>query len=91
MIAVRHISKKTVNHNCIYIILNDEPIKWHNRKANLVVFIAMERNLMDDMRQFYNTLINLFNSPKNMEILLNCSTYDEFIDAVITKIDVMSS
>lgn len=83
LIAVPHAVGSTVRRNSICILLNDRPISWgKKRKVNLIVLIAMERELKDDFRIFYETLISLFENRTNMKKLLEATDYTSFLNRI---------
>ena len=89
LIAVPHAVNSSVYRNSICILLNDNPINWgNNRKVNLVVLVAMERELKDDFRLFYETLIYLFEDRKNMSKLLEVEDYFSFLSKIEKLIEI---
>ena len=88
LIAVPHASAECVYHNSIYIILNEKPISWGDRKINLVVLAAMERELNDDFEVFYETLVNLFRDRKIIKRLLEASDYTAFLDSLTALVNM---
>ena len=80
LIAVPHAITKNVYKNVIYVLLNDKAISWGERKVNMVIFTAMERQLNDDFELFLDVLIRLFESKNNMKLLLETDSYHSFLE-----------
>ena len=80
MVAIPHASTDNVLHNCVYVLLNERPVSWGKRKVNLVIFMAMQRELNEDLEQFLDVIIRLFESKNNMKTLLEAKDYDSFLD-----------
>ena len=79
LVAIPHASTQNVLHNCVYVLLNEKPILWGSRKVNLVIFMAMQRELNEDLEQFLDVIIRLFESKNNMKTLLEAKDYDSFL------------
>ncbi len=79
MVAIPHASTDNVLQNCVYVLLNEKPISWGRRKVNLVIFMAMQRELNEDLEQFLDVIIRLFESKNNMKTLLEAKDYDSFL------------
>lgn len=82
LVAIPHATLASVKKNVIYILLNDRPIRWGNREANLVILVAMEHDLIPDFRLFYKTLVKIMACSDNMDSLLKTYTYGEFLNAI---------
>ena len=80
MIAVPHAVTQNVQKNAIYVLMSDRPIPWDNRKVNMIVLVAMERQLNDDFELFLDVLIRLFESRNNMKLLLEATDYRSFLE-----------
>ena len=80
MVAIPHASTDNVLHNCVYVLLNERPVSWGKRKVNLVIFMAMQRELNEDLEQFLDVIIRLFESKNNMKTLLEAKDYDSFLN-----------
>lgn len=82
VIAIPHGSAQSVLHNSIYILLNEKAIQWGKEKVNLIVLIAMERELNEDYQQFYDLLVQIFEDKKVIRKLLESKDYDSFLDNI---------
>ena len=80
LIAVPHAITSNVRKNAIYVLISEKPIPWDRRKVNMVVLIAMERQLNDDFELFLDVLIRLFESKTNMKLLLETNDYKSFLE-----------
>ena len=80
LIAVPHAITPNVLKNAIYVLISEKPIPWDRRKVNMVVLVAMERQLNDDFELFLDVLIRLFESKTNMKLLLETKDYKSFLE-----------
>ena len=80
LIAVPHAVTPNVQKNAIYVLISEKPIPWDRRKVNMVVLVAMERQLNDDFELFLDVLIRLFESRNNMKLLLETKDYKTFLE-----------
>ena len=87
LIALPHGCISGVTHNSLYIILNQESIPWGRSKANLVVLMALQRDLLEDFKQIYKLFIRMFSQPKNISAILGADDLDSFID-IISKLNL---
>ncbi len=87
LIAVPHALGDEVIRNGIYILLNEQPVKWDQRKVNLIILVAMEERLSTDFEQFLDVFIRLFENKNNMKILLESEDHSGFLNNIsrITK------
>lgn len=80
MIAVPHAITQNVQKNAIYVLMSDRPIPWDSHRVNMVVLVAMERQLNDDFELFLDVLIRLFESRNNMKFLLEATDHRSFLE-----------
>ena len=80
LVAIPHASTENVLHSCVYVLLNERPIRWGSRKVNLVIFMAMQRELNEDLEQFMDVIIRLFESKNNMKTMLDAKDYESFLE-----------
>jgi len=60
--------------------MSDRPIPWDSHRVNMVVLVAMERQLNDDFELFLDVLIRLFESRNNMKFLLEATDHRSFLE-----------
>jgi len=84
-IAVPHATVSSVKRNAIYVILNQKPCNWGNRKVKLIVLFAMTHESVIDYQHFYRTIIQLFEDKNNMSAVMEAYNYDQFV-SIINKL-----
>ncbi len=89
LVAVPHANTADVRNNSLYIVLNDKPVNWGKRKANLIILVAMQRDLIQDFRYFYEMIIKMFENKHHMSMLLEARNYNDFL-MIIRKISAVS-
>lgn len=82
LIALPHACLSTVRHNTIYIYRSETPIPWGEDNVNLVILMAFRRDLLDDFKYAYTSLIKVLSHPKHVAAILNAKNLDDAIEAI---------
>jgi mannitol/fructose-specific phosphotransferase system IIA component (Ntr-type) len=64
-IAMPHACTSGVRKNTIYILKSKTPIPWGEKSVKMVIFMALERSLLEDFRYLYCLLLRFLNHPKS--------------------------
>ncbi len=79
LIAVPHAVSTNVLKNVIYVIVNDKPMTWGKRRVNIIVLVAMEKQMRADYERFTDVLVRLFETRNTMKQLLETEDYSSFL------------
>lgn len=65
-VAIPHACTSGVRKNTIYILKSKTPIPWGEKSVKMVIFMALERFLLEDFRYLYCLLLRFLNYPKSL-------------------------
>lgn len=86
-IAVPHSLKMCAKKTGMFVLLNDAPFKWGEHLVKIVLLFAINK---EDRALFYdvfdNLIVMLLESPFANRVI-QCETYEEFIDAIVSCYD----
>lgn len=77
-IAIPHTISQYAHRSFIYIIQNDSPVSWGERKVNFIFMIGIAQQDMRHFKDALNLLITIFSSPEKTAKILNTRSYEEF-------------
>ncbi|GAB2547734.1 BglG family transcription antiterminator [Gracilibacillus alcaliphilus] len=88
IVAVPHSIKMDALQTSIAVLITDKPIKWGEAtNIRIVSLIAMNKNERNIYRDIYDEYIKILASPANVSKLASSTTYETFIDQLITFIE----
>lgn len=82
MVAIPHVCSKLVKRNSLRVVLNHTPIPWGDRKAYMMILIALEEDLLIDFQHSYGLFVSKFSNPKVILSLLKATDYDSFMEVI---------
>lgn len=80
VVALPHTCTSSVRHNAISVYLSDTPVPWGADAVNLVVVIAIERELLRDFYAIYEMCIETLSKPANTVTMLGATGTQDFIE-----------
>lgn len=86
-IAIPHTLKMTAKKTGIFVLLSKAPINWDNKKIQVVLLLAINKEDSNTFRKLYENLISIFSDIKNIDILLTSKSYGDFIGK-LSKISI---
>ncbi|WP_208560170.1 BglG family transcription antiterminator [Marinilactibacillus kalidii] len=83
-VAIPHpISPQTDQTFLTFCTLN-QPIIWGERKVQFVCLLNVQKNSQEDLQLLYDVLGRIVNTPAIVQKLLQCKTYQSFIQTIQT-------
>lgn len=83
-IAIPHSMKMNAIHTSAYVLINEKPIKWGDNNVNIVLMLAINRNEKKAFKDIFESITSILSEEENIKKIINCSTYDEFINIIIS-------
>ncbi|SCL88383.1 BglG family transcription antiterminator [Sporanaerobacter sp. PP17-6a] len=88
LVAVPHSLKHNAYKSFISMVINEKPMKWGNQYVNIIVLIGISETDRSTFRDVFDILIEILSEPKNVQKLINCSDYDEFLATITNMIEI---
>jgi lichenan operon transcriptional antiterminator len=70
------------------MVINEKPMKWGNQYVNIIVLIGISETDRSTFRDVFDILIEVLSEPKNVQKLINCNDYDEFLATITNMIEI---
>ncbi|WP_161567153.1 PTS sugar transporter subunit IIA [Acidilutibacter cellobiosedens] len=88
LVAVPHSLKHNAYKSFISMVINEKPMKWGNQYVNIIVLIGISETDRSTFRDVFDILIEVLSEPKNVQKLINCNDYDEFLATITNMIEI---
>lgn len=86
IVAIPHACSSSVRRNAIAALVSKRPIPWGASKVNLVVVIAIERELLDDFYAIYEMCISQLSVPRTVAALMKARDAQAWVDAIARRV-----
>ncbi len=86
-IAVPHPIKMTAHKTGLFIMINDKPILWEKHEVNVILLFAVNKNDWKLFSDIFDTLVALMLEIENLNKVMQCNTYEEFVDVVVSLVE----
>ena len=86
-IAVPHPMQMTAHKTGLFIMINDKPILWGKHEVNVILLFAVNKNDWELFNDVFDTLVALMLEIENLNKVMQCNTYEEFIDVVVNLVE----
>lgn len=84
-IAIPHSLTMNAKKTGIYIYISQNPIEWQNNKVELVLLLAIKQENINDFKDIYENLTIFLSEAENVQKIVRCQNYQEFIDTLTTN------
>ncbi|MDR2551877.1 MAG: PTS sugar transporter subunit IIA [Treponema sp.] len=81
-LAVPHSMQADAKKTGMCILLNRKPFSWNQNMVNIVLLFSVQRDTRPLFYDIFDNLIVLLLESSNKSKILDCHTYDEFIQAM---------
>lgn len=78
-VAVPHSLLHSSEHSFLSIVINEKPMMWNQYDVNLIILIGFGKDDQEIFSHLFDQLIAALYEQSNVDRLLRCKTYDEFI------------
>lgn len=79
-VAIPHAMRMKANYTGILVMINKRPIPWNeNNSCRLIIMIAVSNNSVHIFGELLQVMISTLSIKKNVDTLLGCAGYDEFL------------
>ncbi|MGB7594377.1 MAG: BglG family transcription antiterminator [Erysipelotrichaceae bacterium] len=85
-LAIPHCMKMNAQKTGMFVIINEKPTQWGNNQVNLILMLSINRNDRKLFNEVFETLTMILTEPEAMKEVLNCTTYEEFIQTLVERI-----
>ncbi len=82
--AIPHAMKMTANKTNISVLITNTPIDWDDKKVNLVLMLCFNIQERSVFHKIFDPLTMILSEPENVKKAYACSSYDEFIDMIVS-------
>lgn len=82
--AVPHAMKMYAKKTGMNIVALDEALEWGTHRVNLVVMMSFNKNERYIFNEIYEPITMILSESKNIEKIVSCNTYDEFIQTMVS-------
>ncbi|WP_019555096.1 BglG family transcription antiterminator [Propionispira raffinosivorans] len=86
-IAVPDILSTNVKKTGIVIILNEHPSIWANNQVDIVIMLALNQTEWEKTSYVFDTLIGALREIENLNQILKCKNYAQFVDTIVNLIE----
>ena len=80
LIALPHACCNDVKRNSLYIISNKKSMQWGKHQINVIIVIAIQKDLQIDFNKVYGLLVKIFSSAKNSRLLQKADDYEQLLN-----------
>lgn len=87
LVAVPHSLKHNAYKSFISVVINEKPMKWGTQYVNIIVLIGISETDRSTFRDVFDILIEILSEPKNIQKLINCNDYDEFLITITNMME----
>lgn len=82
-VAIPHSFNHNTNHSFLYVIINDNEMKWGKNYVNVIVLIGVSQNDQKDFMDIFDKFVAVLYDINNVKRLINCKDYLEFREVII--------
>jgi lichenan operon transcriptional antiterminator len=86
-IAVPHPIQMTAHKTGLFVMINDKPILWGKHEVNVILLFAINKNDWEVFSDVLDTLVALMLEIENLNKVMQCNTYEEFVDVVVSLVE----
>lgn len=83
-IAIPHSLKMNALKTGIFIFISKNPIRWNDNKVELIMLLAINEHDRNNFKDIYENLTLFLSEAHNVEKVVKCKNYKEFIDTLVT-------
>lgn len=85
-IAIPHSMEMEALKTCIGVAISKKGIKWDQNLVHIVLLVAINKADKQAFRELYEALVMLFSEDKVMELVKECSTFENFENLIYSCI-----
>lgn len=82
--AIPHAMKMNANKTNLSVLITNTPIDWDDKKVNLVLMLCFNIQERSIFHKIFDPLTMILSEPENVKKACACSSYDEFIDMIVS-------
>jgi lichenan operon transcriptional antiterminator len=85
-LAIPHAMKMNAKKTGLFVIINEKPVRWGNNQVNLILMLSINRNDRNLFNEVFENLTMILTEPDAMKKVLDCKTYDDFIQGLVERV-----
>lgn len=82
-LAIPHSMKMNAQKTGMFVIINEKPTQWGNNQVNLILMLSINRNDRNLFNEVFENLTMILTEPDAIKKVLDCNTYEEFIQVLV--------
>ena len=82
-IAVPHSMRMNAKKTGMAVLLNEKALHWGESAVNIVLLFSIKRSERSLFYDIFDNLIVLLLEPGNVKSVMDCETYEEFVEVVL--------
>ncbi|MFV0394107.1 MAG: BglG family transcription antiterminator [Coprobacillaceae bacterium] len=86
--AIPHAMKMYAKKTAIYIAIPKKPIAWGDKQAQIILMMCFNVTERYIFNQVFEPITMILNNPENVALLSQCENYQDFIDKMISCLEV---
>lgn len=79
-VAIPHTIKFMAKKTILYIILNEKPITWGNKEAQIIFLLAISNDNKQLFTNIFNDLSMILTDSTNFKKIINCNSHRELVE-----------
>jgi mannitol/fructose-specific phosphotransferase system IIA component (Ntr-type) len=68
-------------------MLNEHPFIWTNNQVDIVIMLALNQTEWEKTSYVFDTLIGALREIENLNQILKCKNYAQFVDTIVNLIE----
>lgn len=85
-LAIPHCMKMNAKKTGMFVIINEKSTPWGQNNVNLILMLSINRNDRNLFNEVFENLTMILTEPDAMKKVLECKTYQEFIQVLVDRI-----
>jgi lichenan operon transcriptional antiterminator len=85
-LAIPHCMKMNAKKTGMFVVINEKPTQWGDNQVNLILMLSINRNDRKLFNEVFENLTMILTEPEAMKEILNCTTYEDFIQTLVERI-----
>lgn len=86
--AIPHALEMNATKTTICVLINKKEIQWDKTPINIVLMIAVCDKDRSKFMSLYDGLVKVLKEPKNISLLIDCQSFEEFINILEQRVNL---
>lgn len=82
-IAIPHSMHMSAIKTGMFIIVNHHPMKWGKQQVNIIFLLTINKNEKKVFHDVFDSLTTILSDEINLKKLINCNSFEDFINTIV--------